>query len=123
MNSHSIPLDLPPLAAFALRWGRRLAVGTAVLLAALVGLELAAAHFLPRRSTRFLRDGTAHGQPAWIDNPFFSYRFSTARAARPPPPCVCHATVTKPMHKRHAGGVFGGHGPQMPGRSITKKGS
>ena len=92
MNSHSIPLDLPPLAAFALRWGRRLAVGTAVLLAALVGLELAAAHFLPRRSTRFLRDGTAHGQPAWIDNPFFSYRFSTARAARPPPPTVVPKT-------------------------------
>lgn len=92
MNSLSHPLDLPPLAAFALRWGRRLAVGAAVLLVALVVLELAAAHFLPRRSTRFLRDGTAHGQPAWIDNSFFSYRFSTARAARPPPPIVVPKT-------------------------------
>ena len=92
MNSHTIPLDLPPLAAFALRWGRRLAAGAAILLAALVVLELAAAHFLPRRSTRFLRDGTTHGQPAWIDNPFFSYRFSTARAARPPPPTVVPKT-------------------------------
>ena len=92
MDSLSKPLDLPPLAAFALRWGRRLAVGAAVLLAALAVLELAAAHFLPRRSTRFLREGTAHGRPAWIDNAFFPYRFSTARAARPPPPTVVPQT-------------------------------
>lgn len=85
-------LDLPPLAAFTLRWGRRLAAGAAILLAALLILELAAAHFLPARSTRFLCDGTSKGQPAWIDNPFFSYRFSTARAARPPPPTVAPKT-------------------------------
>ena len=42
---------------------KRNAIGAAVLLAALAVLELAAAHFLPRRSTRFLREGTAFLRP------------------------------------------------------------
>ncbi len=92
MKSLSDQLDLPPFAAFFLRWSRRLAAGVAVLLAALLVVELAAAHFLPRHPARFLRDGTSKGQPAWIDNPFFTYRFAMARAAQPPPPAVVPKT-------------------------------
>ena len=92
MNPPSHQPDVPPLASFFLRWGRRIAAGVALLLAALLVLELASAHFLPKRSVRFLREGTSNGQPAWIDNPFFSYRFSTPRAARPPPPIVVPET-------------------------------
>jgi lysophospholipase L1-like esterase len=75
-----------------LRWLRRLAVAVAAALALLAIAELAAAPFLPKRSVRFLRAGRANGQPAWIDNVFFPYRFAPARAARPPPPTVVPQT-------------------------------
>ena len=84
--------DFPPAAAFPLRWLRRLAVAAAALLALLVLVELASIPFLSKRSDRFLRAGLANGQPAWIDNVFFPYRFATARAARPAPPTVVPQT-------------------------------
>ena len=92
MDSASDHRELPPAAAFLLRWLRRLVLAAAVLLATLVLAELAAASFLPKRPDRFLRAGRANGQPAWIDNVFFPYRFATARAARPPPPTVVPQT-------------------------------
>jgi hypothetical protein len=49
-------------------------------------LELAAYILMPRRSTRFLLSGVSNGQPAWIDNQFFGYRFFSERQARPPLP-------------------------------------
>ncbi|MGD9612543.1 MAG: hypothetical protein AB7V22_06530, partial [Kiritimatiellia bacterium] len=75
-----------------LRWLRRQAVAAVAGLAALALAELAAAPFLSQRSDRFLRAGRADGQPAWVDNVFFPYRFATARAARPPPPTVVPQT-------------------------------
>ncbi len=92
MDSLSDHRDLPPAAALLLRWLRRLALAAAGLLAALVLVELASAPFLAKRSARFLRAGQIDGQPAWIDNVFFPYRFATARAARPPPPTVVPQT-------------------------------
>ncbi len=89
LSRHS---DLPPLPAFFLRLARRLAAAAILLLAALAILELAAAHFLPRHSPRFLLDGESHHQPAWIDNPFFTYRFLAARAAQPSLPVVALKT-------------------------------
>lgn len=80
--------DLPPLAAFARRWGRRLAILAAVLLAAFVVLELTAGLLLPRRSTRYLLKGQSEGQAAWIDNQFFPYRFYAGRMAPSPLPVV-----------------------------------
>ena len=84
--------ELPPIAAFLLRWLRRLAGGGGALLALLVLAELATFPFLSKRSDRFLRAGSAYGQPVWFDNVFFSYRFATARAARPAPPTVVPQT-------------------------------
>ena len=92
MDSTPDHRDLPPFAAFLLRWLRRLAVGGGALLALLVLAELASLPFLPKRSDRFLRAGLADGRPAWIDNVFFSYRFATARAAQPAPPTVVPQT-------------------------------
>ncbi len=92
MSSAFRHLDLPPLPAFLLRWARRIGLAIAGLLALLLAGELAAAHFLPERSARYLRAGTAAGQPVWLDNPFFSYRFLAARTTGLPPPVVVPQT-------------------------------
>ena len=81
-------LDWPPWAAFLFRFARRLVLSAAVLVVLFVLLELLAYHFLPGRSTRFLVEGSSDGQPAWIDNQFFMYRFFPARTAKAPPPIV-----------------------------------
>ena len=92
MDSTPDHREFPPIAAFLLRWLRRLAVGGGALLALLVLAELATFPFLSKRSDRFLRAGSANGQPVWFDNVFFPYRFATARAARPAPPTVVPQT-------------------------------
>ena len=51
-------------------------------------LELVAWHVYPARSSRFLVGGVSGGQPAWIDNQFFPYRFFSARLTQPPLPVV-----------------------------------
>ncbi len=71
------------------RWLLLLALFVAVL--ALI-LELIALHFLPGRSTRFLVEGRIGDEPAWVDNPFFSYRFYPARIATPPLPVLALKT-------------------------------
>jgi tetratricopeptide (TPR) repeat protein len=81
-------MDLPPWLAFWVRLGRRVLGTVAILLTAFVLLELLAYHFLPGRSTRFLLEGQSNGNPAWIDNQFFPYRFFSDRIARPPLPIV-----------------------------------
>ena len=88
MNPPSVHRELPPFAAFLLRLCRRLALAAAALVVLFLLLELACSRFLPRHSTRFLVDGEANGQPAWIDNQFFSYRFVPPRLAQPPVPVV-----------------------------------
>ena len=92
MNPPSVHRELPPFAAFLLRLCRRLALAAATLAVLFLLLELACAHFLPRHSARFLVDGEANGQPAWIDNQFFSYRFLPPRLAQPPVPVVALKT-------------------------------
>lgn len=82
----SLPsFDLPPALAFVARLGRRLVLGIVLLLAAAVVLEISARFFLPERSSRYLIAGESNGAAAWIDNPFFPYRFVSARAAKLPP--------------------------------------
>ena len=79
----------PPLwAVFLVRPVRWLAGAAAILLILFFVLELVAWHNFPERSSRFLIAGTSGGQPAWIDNQFFPYRFFSARLARPPLPVV-----------------------------------
>lgn len=92
MDSTPDHRDLPPIVAFLLRWLRRLAIGGGALLALLFLAEWAAYPFLSKRSDRFLRADLANGQPVWIDNVFFPYRFETARAAHPAPPTVVPQT-------------------------------
>lgn len=92
MDELSRHVDLPPWFAFGLRLIRRLAGTAAVLLAVLLLLELAAHHFFPGRSTRFLLEGESNGNPAWIDNQFFPYRFFSERAAQAPLPIVALKT-------------------------------
>ncbi len=85
-------LDFPPWAAFPLRLLRRFVETAAILLTLFIVLELLACHFFPTRSTRFLLEGESEGQPAWIDNQFFPYRFFSARTAHPPLPLVALKT-------------------------------
>ncbi|MGD9780863.1 MAG: tetratricopeptide repeat protein [Kiritimatiellia bacterium] len=85
-------LDLPPGLAFAARVIRRLAIALSILAVALVLLELAASRIAPVRPTRFLVEGESNGQPAWIDNQFFPYRFFSIRTAKAPPPIVALKT-------------------------------
>ena len=92
MDNRPAHLDLPPAAAAALRWLRRLSLATLLLLLALLALELAARHFLPNRSSRLLIDGLSNGQPAWVDNPFFAYRFFPPRLAPSSPPIAALKT-------------------------------
>lgn len=84
--------EWPPWAAFGLRLARRLPGTAAILLAAFFLLELAAYHLFPGRSSRFLLEGETQGNPAWIDNPFFSYRFFSERTAPVPLPVVALKT-------------------------------
>ncbi len=91
-NDISHPPDRPAWASLGLRWGRRLFVAAAILLALFLLLELLAFLLLPRRSTRFLIEGRSNDQPAWIDNQFFSYRFFSDRMALPPLPVVALQT-------------------------------
>ncbi len=88
----SMRFELPDWAAFLLRLVRRVAL--AVLLAAVVFavLELAARYLFPGRSTRFLLAGASDGQPAWVDNQFFAYRFFPERLAHAPLPVVALQT-------------------------------
>ncbi|HAL92594.1 MAG TPA: hypothetical protein DCM68_06170 [Verrucomicrobia bacterium] len=92
MNPFSDHLDRSPWTAFAIRHLRRLAISIGLLLAALAVLELAAWHFLPKRSARYLLAGQSNGQPAWLDNPFFPYRFFPERTAPAPLPVVALQT-------------------------------
>ena len=85
-------LDLHPLPAFFLRWLRRLGIFAAALAAGLLLLELASAPFLPKRSSRFLLADVFQGQPVWIDNAFFAYRFAPERGAPAPLPVVVPQT-------------------------------
>ena len=88
--------DLPPGLAFAARAIRRLAIALSVLAVALILLELAASRIAPIRPTRFLVEGESNGQPAWIDNQFFPYRFFSIRTAKAPPPIVALKTPARP---------------------------
>lgn len=92
MNMFSDHFDLPPRVGFILRLLRRLAGAAALLLILFVVLELVAYHFFPGRSTRYLLEGESDGQPAWIDNQFFPYRFFSERMARAPLPIVALKT-------------------------------
>ncbi len=92
MNESSDHPDLSPWRTFTRRLLRRLAAAAAFLLAILLVLELAAFHFFPTRSSHLLLEGESNGQPAWIDNPFFPYRFFSARTAQAPPPIVALKT-------------------------------
>ena len=92
MNPRSEHFEWPAWVATALRLTRRL-VAIAILLATLFALsELVAFRLYPERSTRFLLEGQSDGNPAWIDNQFFSYRFFPARTARAPLPVVALKT-------------------------------
>ena len=95
MNDTVHPSDLPSWAAFCLRWCRRLAIVSAVLAAVLVLLELVAGRIISVRPTRLLLEGESNGQPAWIDNQFFPYRFFSVRTAKAPPPIVALKTPAK----------------------------
>ena len=75
-------------AAVFLRPLRWLAGAAALVLTLFFVLELVAWHYYPRRSSRFLVAGVSDGQPAWIDNQFFPYRFFSGRLAQPPLPVV-----------------------------------
>ena len=68
-------------AAVFLRPLRWLAGAAALVLTLFFVLELVAWHYYPRRSSRFLVAGVSDGQPAWIDNQFFPYRFFSGRLA------------------------------------------
>ena len=92
MSDTSHSFDLPSWAAFGLRWIRRIAIALAILAAVLILLELAAGRIIPIYPTRFLLEGESKGQPAWIDNQFFSYRLFSVRAAKAPPPVVALKT-------------------------------
>lgn len=85
-------IDLPPWTAFWIRWARRLAVIAGLLLLGFIVLEGVATRLFPGRSTRFLLEGESNGQPAWIDNQFFPYRFFSERMARAPLPIVALKT-------------------------------
>ncbi len=95
MKTFHDPSDLPSWVTFVLRWLRRLGITIGVLLALLVVLELASYLFYPGHSTRFLLDGESDGAPAWIDNQFFPYRFTSARLAEAPLPIVALKSPTK----------------------------
>jgi len=88
MSRSANPIELPPWAAFLLRQFKRL--GLALLLLALAGLllELLSPLLFPGRPTRFLVPGETDGQPAWTENPFFTYRFYPGRLAPAPLPVV-----------------------------------
>ena len=88
MKPLSDHFELPPWASFGLRLVRGIVGLFAIVLTAALLLELAAFHFFPGRSTRFLLEGESDGKPAWIDNQFFPYRFFSERTARPPLPIV-----------------------------------
>lgn len=92
MNERFHHFDLPPWAAFGLRWVRNLARGALILLCVFLLLELTAVLFFPKRSSHFLTDGKSQGQPAWIDNQFFPYRFFSERVAHAPLPVVALKT-------------------------------
>lgn len=85
-------LDPPAWRAFLFRWARRVAKAAAALLLLALLLEVAARLLLPTRSARYLVEGEANGQPAWIENPFFPYRFVAARIANAPPPIMAPKT-------------------------------
>jgi len=88
MNEFHDPSDLPVWLAFALRWLKRLGLLLGVLVVMLVVLEGLAYLFYPGHSTRFLVSSDSNGEPAWIDNQFFPYRFTPSRTAKPPLPIV-----------------------------------
>ena len=88
MNARPENPDPPMWMAFFFRPFRWLAGTAAILLTLFFILELVAWHFFPNRSSRFLISGVSDGQPAWIDNQFFPYRFFSARLAQPPLPVV-----------------------------------
>jgi tetratricopeptide (TPR) repeat protein len=95
MTPATEPFDLPPWAAFGLRLARRAVVVCAFLLTLFIVLETIAFQFFPERSTRFLIEGESNGQPAWVDNPFFAYRFFPGRTAPSPLPVVALKTPAK----------------------------
>jgi hypothetical protein len=85
MSRSANPIELPPWAAFLLRQFKRLGLALLLLAAAALLLELVSPLLFPGRSPRFLVAGTADGQPAWTENPFFTYRFYPGRLGPPPP--------------------------------------
>ncbi len=92
MNDFHDHHDLPSWVAFWLRWFRRLGLAIGTVLVLMVILELTSYLFYPGHSTRFLLSGESNGQPTWIENQFFSYRFTAARAAQAPLPIVALKT-------------------------------
>ena len=67
---------------------RRLAITVTLLAGSMLLLEAVAFLLYPERSGRFLCEGIADGQPVWIDNRFFPYRFLAERTAPAPIPVV-----------------------------------
>lgn len=92
MSLFANPIDVPSWAAFGLRLAKRLTLTLLILLAIGLLLEVTAPLFFPTRSTRFLIEGAAHDQPAWTENPFFTYRFYPGRLAPAPLPIVVRQT-------------------------------
>lgn len=92
MSLFANPIDLPYWAAFGLRLVKRLVLALLILLGIGLLLEVAAPLFFSSRSTRFLIEGVAHDQPAWTENPFFTYRFYPGRLAPAPLPIVARQT-------------------------------
>lgn len=68
-----------------LRWLGWTALGLLVVFAI---LEFVAWRVYPAYTARFLVAGNAGGQPAWIDNQLFAYRFFSGRLAQAPLPVV-----------------------------------
>lgn len=68
-----------------LRWLGWIALG---LLAVFALLEFTAWRVYPAYTSRFLVAGQDGGQPAWIDNQLFAYRFFSGRLAQVPLPVV-----------------------------------
>lgn len=84
--------ELPGWLSFPFRLVRGLAFAVLLAAVAFAVLELAASWLFPGRSTRFLLAGESDGQPAWVDNQFFSYRFFPERLAQAPLPVVALQT-------------------------------
>ncbi len=88
MNEFHDHSDLPSWVSSGFRWLKRLGILIGVLVVLLLILEVLSYLFYPGHSTRFLLSSESNGQPAWIDNPFFPYRFYPSRTAEPPLPIV-----------------------------------